>query len=125
MGYDISGPDGIELHLPADAFSQLAAHGYFWFVLIDAVEMDGAGCSGIGESKAIRVGFLEDAIEELEYAAPGERPLPPGIENGGSVFEMANRDPFAFWKAPLVRFMKACIDWCKKNGAEGIEIEFA
>jgi hypothetical protein len=125
MGYDISGPDGLYLRLPAGAFNQMAIQGFYWFGEIGAAEMDGMGCSGIGRSKEITLKRLEHTMVILERVAPGERSPPIDLKPGTSIFEMANQDPFQFWKAPLVHFMMGCIEWCKKNNKERIEIDFA
>ncbi len=125
MGYDISGPDGLNLRFPAGAFSQMAIHGYYWFDEIDAAEMDGMGVSGVGRSKEITLRRLEHALVVLERVAPGKRSSPADLKPGASIFEIANREPFQFWKAPLVQFMEGCIAWCKVRNEQKIKIHFA
>jgi len=115
MGYDIDGPDGIEMRLPMLAFNKLLMRGYDWFGTIGAPEADGM-YSGTGIEKEIRLRDLEKALEELERV-------------GKEVYPILKKhnidDHFAHYE-PVVRlFTRQCIDWCKKNKKSTVTIFFA
>ncbi|NMC05712.1 MAG: hypothetical protein GYA24_10895 [Candidatus Lokiarchaeota archaeon] len=115
MGYDISGPDGIEMRLPMSAFNKLLICGYDWFGTLEARDADGL-FSGTGIEKEIKLRNLEKALKDLKRVEEDVRVM---------LKEQYGSYPFARVE-PIVReFTEKCIAWCKKNKKDSIVIDFA
>jgi hypothetical protein len=115
MGYDIGGPDGIEMHLPMLAFNKLLMRGYDWFGTIGAPEADGM-YSGTGIEKEIRLRDLEKGLKEIERVGKEVYPI---------LKKLGIDDPFAHYEPIVRQFTRECIDWCKKQKKDSVTIEFA
>lgn len=112
MGYDIGlvNDENICIHTYMGAFRMLSEQGYNWFKLIDAEKYD-SGISGTGETGSISVDKIKNALDVLKKIKCDR-------------LSSEGRDEFTYRKPILIKFMKSCLDYAKKNNLETIDIYF-